>query len=189
MNKKRNILNGTGPQRPKIVFPARAVRDRHLISHLENGTDHLNCPTIFDEEYMKNTVKNRKPKLVLKAGARDFDILSNKFYNNDEAKQDEEFLKSRKYLSDKYWATRDYDLIRGRYYDDQKETTFKEQLKLASDVNGKYQSMKVPTWLVVVIIVVSKNSILQAIHFEFSISPTNVLFIFIQYSIFRGKLL
>lgn len=86
---QRNILTCTTNELQKknyetlrlSVAPA-APRDRNLISHLQNGPDHVQCPSLYDEDYMnqKIHVRTRKPDAEDEVDARikDFDILSNK---------------------------------------------------------------------------------------------------------------
>jgi len=142
---RRNIINGEGLQKPKMLMPPPRLRDRHLISHLPNGSAHINCPTVFDEDYVRENVINRKPGKTLRAGVRDFDIVSNRYHENDIEKKNEEFMRTSQTIAAKYWKSRNFDILRGRYYDENKEAEYKQQLDVVNQVNGLYQQSKVPT--------------------------------------------
>jgi hypothetical protein len=86
---QRNILTNTSNDfqnkhnetlRQSVAPPP--PRERNLISHLQNGPDHIYCPTLYDEQYMTQKVHVRTRQATAESETdpriKDFDILSNK---------------------------------------------------------------------------------------------------------------
>ena len=76
---------------------------------------------------------------------KDFDIISNKYYENNEKKLRAETAISKLTLAKKYWKTHDYDPVQAKYIDSEKEKKYQEekeakinnqQLKLKRIVHG-----------------------------------------------------
>ena len=123
---QRNILvNRTSERQQKMyetmrqsVAPA-PPRERNIVSHLNNGPDHTNCPTIYNDQYMTNNVHVRATKSPIKdSRERDFNLISNVYVENDTARKLEEHDVNRDYIRTKYSQVNILDPIKMEYYDE-----------------------------------------------------------------------
>ena len=75
---------------------------------------------------------------------RDFNIVSNRYVEHHDAKEEANLDIARAEAAKEFWRTRDYDPIRGQYFDEEKETKFVQEREEKSKVHGKDQVKKLP---------------------------------------------
>ena len=71
---------------------------------------------------------------------REFSVLTNKYLDNNTAREVEDLERQREELTKKYWKTHDYDLLAVRYCDEQKEVSRREERKKFKQTNVTIQS-------------------------------------------------
>ena len=126
--RKLNIINHEGipdeevvQTRPKEI---RAKRDWNLVSNLDNKS-HTYFPFAYDQNLHmtlsnSNRVAPKEKNLVQK---RDFNITSNKYLKDHDARARTDNEKMRADLTKLYWETHQYDPIKLEYYDEKTELT------------------------------------------------------------------
>lgn len=148
-----NVSNPTQVQqyetlRNSLAQPANIGRDRHIISHLQVGQDHMRCPTIYDEQYMNQKVHVRTRRQLdegeVDPKGRDYNILSNQYHKNDKARKTEEFEATRSYIIKKFSETRDLDPVKMRYYDTEKEDACQSRLKMMAETKKEKKLESLP---------------------------------------------
>lgn len=149
---KFNFITHKGPPRlidtmPRPVNAAPGSdRDRHIISGLTNSA-HSQLKTLYDEDFVLNQQRvSTAPRVSVPAQAarRDFNVISNLFFENHEGKEREQYEKMKDHIIKKYWSTHNYDPIKGEYYDEVMQNTYNEQRKILETVQGKAQSLRIP---------------------------------------------
>lgn len=75
---------------------------------------------------------------------REFNIVSNKYFENEDEKLEKEYEKLKNRVVSKYWEHHDYDIIKGKYFDVNKEKKFQDQKELLKTVQGKSQELNYP---------------------------------------------
>lgn len=158
---KFNIISHDGPPR-KIDLMPRVTKDKfgsqpfHILSNLPNVA-HKTASLIYDEDYNINSFPIEPPKAVTPAVTsaghtrskpvikkREFNIVSNKYFENEGEKLENEYEKLKNRVVDKYWEAHDYDIIKGKYFDVGKEKKFQEQKEVLKGVQGKAQELNYP---------------------------------------------
>lgn len=149
MESKFNIINHHGPPRKIEVDPPNMLntgqaREYHILTNMKKQ-DHSLAPLVYDDSYVQEKTK-RPPRTVNFAAPnrREFDVVSNNYYTNNEVRQQEDTQRIREHVENVYWLTHDYDSVKGQYYSLDKETEFQDQRALASSVQGLSQQMRLP---------------------------------------------
>ena len=76
---------------------------------------------------------------------KEFDIITNKYHHNHDARQSWENELNQDELKVRYVKTHDYDPITIKYYDPKKEEKFQSQLKTQQKYHGKAKIARLPT--------------------------------------------
>jgi hypothetical protein len=79
-----------------------------------------------------------------KTVGREFNIISNEFYENPEERKLQEYNKLKKHVLKKYWETHDYDAVKGKFYDPDREVRYNEQKRVLAEVHGKSKELTIP---------------------------------------------
>lgn len=144
-----NIVSHTGPSKPRPLTTSnitlnnpRKVRDRNIVTHLVTE-DQKVAPTLYDENYVHSRTKLTR-EFTPKNKNREFNVISNKFYEGNSARQVEEIGNLKSHLLKKYWQTHDFDFIRGEYYDPNKEERFASQRKYLQSIHGTASRANLP---------------------------------------------
>jgi len=75
---------------------------------------------------------------------REFDVLSNKYVQNNTAREIEDFENQRDELERKYWKSHDFDMLAVKYCDPAKQEAYEQQLREKARNHGKRQKEKLP---------------------------------------------
>lgn len=75
---------------------------------------------------------------------RDFNLISNNYYENNRDRKIEEFNRMKEHVLNKYWETHNYDFLKGEYYNYEKEKDFHKQRELLEDVRGTMSKKMIP---------------------------------------------
>ena len=137
---QRNILVNTSNKHQLAMYQTirDAVappppRDRNLISHLNNGPDHIHCPIIYNDQYMMEKVHVRKKATPVKdVRERDFNMITNIYVDNDTSRKLEEHDMTRDYIRTKYGQMNILDPIKMEYCDEAKNEI--EHMNMATKV-------------------------------------------------------
>mmetsp|Transcript_22452 Transcript_22452/g.32751 ORF Transcript_22452/g.32751 Transcript_22452/m.32751 type:complete len:439 (+) Transcript_22452:175-1491(+) len=126
---KFNIITHKGHSAPNITIDrrVRGTRDYNILSHFQNKF-HKAAPVEFDEDFY---MACRRPATVFSTTTvhrgRDFNILSNKYNQNDEERAQQDQEKVANEMRERYWRTRVYDPIKVSMYDAEKERIYREE--------------------------------------------------------------
>jgi hypothetical protein len=144
-----NLINHTGQPHHSGCSEARAgrvrgQRDYNLLSHFQNKL-HEAAPMNYDDFYAKEC--QMKPKALHKPSSRqrEFNILSNHYQHDHEARQrgDHEAVQER--MRKKYWETHHYDPITVQSYDLKEEEEYHAQAQRKIDRQLKKKIDQYPT--------------------------------------------
>ena len=145
-----NIVSHEGPERKNIDFitsiNSRAGvpnRRYHILNNL-NLEDHKTFPIICNENLIWDKIRESSTVLIPEGKNREFNIVSNKFYKNDEDRRREEYERTKEHVLQKYWETHDYNPIKAKYYDVNKEQTYQEQRHILEEVQGTALGLMIP---------------------------------------------
>jgi hypothetical protein len=143
---KYNIVSHQGNSRQieNIRRDQWHARPSHPISNLPHE-DHLHAPLLYNEDYSLTKFRpntTREKKFIAKQ--REFNVVSNEYSVNHDAKLRTEFDRLKGHVVKKYWATHDYDIIKGRYCSPEKEKQYKEQRETVAMVHGAAQMERIP---------------------------------------------
>lgn len=164
--KQFNIISHEGPPRkidliPRIPKEKFGSRPFHVLSNLSHN-GHETVSLYYDEDYnMSNyakedskpstttmtttttaTIGHTRSKPLIKK--REFNIVSNQYFENADNKLENEYNRLKNRVVDKYWETHNYDIIKGKYYDLQKERNFQDQKDILRTIQGKSQELNYP---------------------------------------------
>lgn len=149
-----NLINHEGPPR-KIDLMQRptkemlAPRSYNYLTNLSHR-QHDQAPTLFDEQFYLTNLQSSINRSKLERGkttvgrSREFNIVSNQFFEHPEQKKQEEYEKMKSHVLKKYWETHDYDMVKGQYYSGEKEEMYQTQRKIVGEVQGKFQETRIP---------------------------------------------
>ena len=141
-----NIINHEGPiKETKTVMRRDPTAEMNIVSNLL-GRDHAVAPILYDEDYCRTKFipKIQFPQNAMIPRRREFNIVSNNFYEGDEAKKSLEFEKIQDEVTKRYWETHGYNPVVGQFYSDADEKRYEEQRKLLQSVQGKSQACRIP---------------------------------------------
>lgn len=149
MKKTFNVINHQGPPRkvdliPRATKEMMATRSYHVLTNLPHSA-HDRAPTLYDEDYSLTQfvpATNRAGTTIGKR--RDFNIVSNEYYENPQEKKREEYENLKSRVLTKYWETHDYDAIKGTYFSQEKEQIYQTQKQIIAEVQGKSQEARLP---------------------------------------------
>ncbi|GMH73075.1 hypothetical protein TrRE_jg11519 [Triparma retinervis] len=121
----------------------------NIISHM--GKDEHLSAKMVPREGEEFTLR-RSMNVTMEGGmkpkshqTREFDVLTNKYIENNTAREVEDLEVQRETLAKKYWKNHDYDILAGRYCDGQKEVDYQHSLKDKEQNWGKNKMKKLPT--------------------------------------------
>ena len=75
---------------------------------------------------------------------KDYDIISNKYNNDDSAKSGVNEKAFKLEAASKYWRTHNFNPLTGKYFDDEKEKTYQLAMKEKEKIHGAKQTLKLP---------------------------------------------
>lgn len=142
-----NLFSGEvlEPKHFDLSKKKKPPREWNLISHFPSDVHcRVGIAVPFEEtqklrERATHDISQRKRK-----GSREFNILSNRYYVNDDGRQREDYERLKADVLEKYWKTHDFDPIVGQYIDGEKEAKFREQREVIGKVQGASQFQKLP---------------------------------------------
>jgi len=142
-----NFVSHEGPPRKMDVAakekPAPPPREWNMFSHLQHN-DHLTCPTLYDEKYMRTKVRPKTTQHNTLGKQRDFSIISNQFNNDHDGKMRQEYLRLKEDVVKKYWETHQFDVLRCEYYADEAEERYVEEREAKKLLHGQEQWNRKP---------------------------------------------
>lgn len=142
-----NIINHKGPPRKNVFIGTQKSRDQrewNLLSHFPEKL-HKKAPLEFNEELQILCTKRRSilDDLNVSRG-REFNILSNKFNENDTSRRLEDHMKTQDHLRNEYERTRIYDPIKVQAYDIDKEKDWQLEHKEKLAKKRALQEERIP---------------------------------------------
>lgn len=143
---KFNIVSHTGaPSKitPPISRVPSSASELHLISYLPRP-DHKQAPTLYSEDFYVSRFRPKRQSTDHVERQRQFNIVSNNFYEENTARQRSDYDRMREDTTGKYWTTHDFNPIIGEFYDERKEAAFREQREAYSQVQGLCQASRLP---------------------------------------------
>ena len=151
ISSKYNIINHQGSVKSLGgVIRRDPTASMNIVSNL-NGKDHYNTPLLYSDSYTRTRfVPKRKEESKNKIipSRRDFNIVSNNFYLDNEAKQLAEYETLHDEVTKRYWETHGYNPVMGQYYSEADEQRYVEQREMLKTVQGKSQACRIPPRLV-----------------------------------------
>lgn len=145
-----NIISHQGPPRrieslPTLIKDHSAHRPYHMLTNMPKPLHH-DAPTVYDEDYSLTVYKQTiLPRANTSTGnRREFNIVSNEYFENPAEKKREEYEKLKSHVLKKYWQTHDFDIVKGRYCSPEKEDRYQTQLKIMQEVQGRAVGTSLP---------------------------------------------
>jgi hypothetical protein len=146
---KFNIVSHSGPPRRIETDPPNLLnhglsRNYHILTNMSK-VDHVKAPLVYNDQYVQEKTKRPPRQLNYTApNRREFDVVSNNYYVNDEVRKSEDKQQIREHVEDVYWQTHNYDAVKGQFYNLEKEEDFQSQRALAASVQGLSQQFRLP---------------------------------------------
>ena len=145
-----NMISHIGPPR-KIdsmresmkELEVKPARTWNMFSHLPHEKQ-TTCPILYDEKYIKDNVKAERLFVVPEQPKREFNVITNQFSENHEARLKNEYADLKKGMLERYWAKHDFDPVIGEYYDDKKEEDFRAARHALTKTWGEAQAARLP---------------------------------------------
>ena len=132
-----NILNNIkhGKQKDILIVSKQKIGPGGAVVYEQEQNDMITPRdvTLVDGKYPFS--HNRK----------EFDIITNKYHHNHDARQSWENELNQDELKVRYVKTHDYDPISVKYYDPKKEEKFQDQLKTQQQYHGKAKMARLPS--------------------------------------------
>lgn len=145
-----NIVSHEGPPRrvdslPTLKKDHSSKRPYHILSNLPKPL-HADAPTLYDEQFSVTMYKQTIiPRAQTRpAHEREFNVISNDYFENPVEKKRQEYERVREHVLDKYWRTHDFDIVKGHYYSPEKEQIYREQAKVLEEVQGRALERTLP---------------------------------------------
>ena len=115
-------------ERPTFRHPLDSCYQYNIVSNLPLNEHHYTAPALRPK--VKEPLPNGgKPRLQhMAALPRDFNILSNRYVEQHDAKVHLEREIQRRTAAQKYWETHDYDPLEGKYIHPEKEAAFQTMM-------------------------------------------------------------
>ena len=133
MQQPQQAMGMTAPfnphaERPTFRHPLDSCYTFNIVSNLPLTQHHYSAPPLRPN--VSEDVSITKPRLQhLAALPRDFNILSNRYVDNHDAKVHLEREIQRRSAAAKYWETHDYEPLMGKFLHPDKEAQYQEMLK------------------------------------------------------------
>lgn len=147
-----NLFSGKWPEKNEASTKTKLTsvqRDWNLVSHFPIDVHNKVQITAEFEETQKLRPKTTiNPETRRGKIAREFDIVSNAYTDDNERKQEEDFDRIKADVEQKYWRTHDFDFVKGQYIDGEKEAKYREQRLMLGKVQGASQFRKLPPSIV-----------------------------------------
>lgn len=83
-------------------------------------------------------------KNVKKFGLRDYNIVTNRYLQHHELKENTNADVQKTEAAKRYWERNDYDIVQGKFCDGQKETNFAADRDAEAKIHGKDEVKKLP---------------------------------------------
>ena len=153
-NKTFNIINHQGSRRSDSDSNLSGMNDRkkkeiirdwHILSHLKTN-DHRNVPIRYEED--NRLEQQKKIFLPTKKGIdsrRDFSIVSGKFKENNDLKEEKIAFDIKNKNDEKFWKTHTYDIIKVKSYDPKNQEIFDNLNISLEKTQGLAQEGKFPS--------------------------------------------
>jgi hypothetical protein len=149
--KSFNIISHEGPPRridslPSLIKDHSAQRSYHMLSNMPKPL-HQDAPTLYDEKFILTVHKETYTHPATKSShrnRREFNIVSNEYFENPVEKKREEYEKLKSHVLQKYWQTHDFDIVKGRYCSPEKEERYQDQMKIMQEVHGRSLERTLP---------------------------------------------
>lgn len=157
-----NILSHEGPPRKydqllkirneEYENNKNSKRSYNLLTNLPH-TSHLKTSLYYNEDYIlkehadlyKNSrLAKHNEHLKTLGKEREFNIISNDFYDNPEERKSQDYAQLKKHVLKKFWETHDYDPVKGVYYSPEKEELYQQQKQILNEVYGKSKELTIP---------------------------------------------
>ncbi len=146
-----NMITHIGPPR-KIEAMREQLKENepkptrkwNLFSHLPHDKQ-TTCPILYNDRYMRTNVKPERLFNAPEQEKREFNVITNEFSDNHEARLKEEYNKLKDGMLERYWAKHDFDPIIGEYYSDKKEDDFRAKQLALQKTQGAAQQARLPT--------------------------------------------
>ena len=131
-NYPKNIFHSSNISKVRKIKTSSDERNYNILSNLNLNLHHYDKPENRPFINM-NIEKAKKLKNEIIMHYKDYDIISNKYKNNNNEKIEIDKQLSLIESSKKFFKTRDYDPIKGEYVDKDKENKYQENLKFKLD--------------------------------------------------------
>ena len=143
-----NIFSGQLPARTGTSDKPRRTkvqRDWNLISHFPADVhEKVQITADFEQTERLRPRTTVDLKALRAKNGRDFNVVSNEYFENNQERQESDFEKIKSDVQNKYWKTHDFDFIKGQYIDGEKEAKYQEQRAVLGTVQGASQYQKLP---------------------------------------------
>jgi hypothetical protein len=138
---------GARPATINVSGSRKPQREYNLISHFPAEIQ-ANAPSQYNEDFNRElqkirastTISSSKPRYT-----RDFSIISNSYYENNDIKQENEREKLTNELRERYWKTHTFDPVIGEFYDDNMEKKFRQEREQNVLSKSKLKESKLPS--------------------------------------------
>ena len=145
-----NMINHTGPPRRIEAMreqlkenEPKPTRKWNLISHLTHEKQ-TTCPILYNDRYMRANVRPERTVVPPEQPKREFNVITNEFSDNHEARLKEEYNRLKEGMLDRYWAKHDFDPVVGEYYSDKKESDYQARQASLQKTQGMAQQARLP---------------------------------------------
>ncbi len=150
LKKTFNIVSHEGPPRKVDTMQVQAqrksnTRDFNFMTNMR-WDDHQQTPLLYDEEYNIEKIKRRNSNRAVTSHAkvRDFNMISNDYYEDPVGRKQREDSQLKESLTKKFWATHSYDPVKAQYYDQLREEQYLQQRDTITSVHGSNATLKLP---------------------------------------------
>lgn len=142
-----NIINHAGPRRTNILVGSQTKETRkwNILSHMPRKL-HAMAPTKFDQDFQIECTKRRSAfhEANTLVRGRDYNILSNKFNENDSARRLQDHMKVQDHIRKEYYRTHIYDPIKVQSYDETDERSWQENFVESIKRRRQHQEESIP---------------------------------------------
>ena len=145
-----NMINHIGPPRKIDAMreqlkenEPKPTRKWNMISHLSHDKQ-TTCPILYNDKYMRANVRPERTVVPPEQPKREFNVITNEFSDNHEARLREEQNHLKDGMLERYWAKHDFDPIVGEYYSDKKENDYRAERVALQKTQGVAQQDRLP---------------------------------------------
>jgi hypothetical protein len=161
-----NLVSHEGPPRKYDLLLKQRNEEFHTYKHQPRNYHpltnlphpvHAKTTTNYNEEdtlaQYKETFKNSRlnqhyDRIKKNPKDREYNIVSNDFYENPEERKHQEYEKLRNHVLKKWKESHNYDPIKGVYYSPGREDIYQEQKKVLNEIYGKSKDLGIPPSIV-----------------------------------------